>query len=139
MASKYLIDINVCLDALLKRKKFWHDAGLIFQAAEEGNIQAAVSAVSYSTIFYFARSEYGSKDAITRIRAFRELTHISTVDKTIVDGALKSGWKDFEDAVQYYCAIHNDCNGIITRNRKDFKKGNNISILSPAEFISNHL
>jgi len=35
--------------------------------------------------------------------------------------ALNSEFKDFEDAIQYYTAIENDQDLIITRNQSDFK------------------
>ncbi|HBG40814.1 MAG TPA: twitching motility protein PilT [Porphyromonadaceae bacterium] len=39
----------------------------------------------------------------------------------VVDKAINSNFKDFEDALQYYSAIASGCDLIITRNEKDFK------------------
>jgi len=35
---------------------------------------------------------------------------------------LNSSFRDFEDSLQYFSAIDSDCEIIITRNGKDFKK-----------------
>jgi hypothetical protein len=40
----------------------------------------------------------------------------------------------FEDAIQYYTAIENDQELIITRNQQDFKKSK-IPVMSAGEFI----
>ncbi len=39
----------------------------------------------------------------------------------VLDKAINSNFKDFEDALQYYSAIASGCDLIITRNEKDFK------------------
>jgi hypothetical protein len=49
--------------------------------------------------------------------------------------ALDSDITDFEDALQHYSALRNQCSCIITRNIKDYKKSV-ITIYSPLEFVS---
>lgn len=51
-----------------------------------------------------------------------------------IDLALVSDMKDFEDAFQYYTAINNSVNIIITRNPKDFEDSR-IPIMSAEEYI----
>lgn len=56
------------------------------------------------------------------------------VDLNVLKKSLRSKYKDFEDAIQIFCAstIENlDC--IITRNLKDFKNSE-IPVLAPEEF-----
>ena len=43
------------------------------------------------------------------------------MDNEVVEKAIHSGFKDFEDAMQYFSAISSNCELIITRNEKDFK------------------
>ena len=43
------------------------------------------------------------------------------MDDKIIDLALDSDFNDFEDAIQYYSAIENGIDLIVTRNLKDFK------------------
>ena len=50
------------------------------------------------------------------------LVEVLPLDNKIVDLALISELKDFEDAIQFYTAIENDMSLIITRNKKDFKR-----------------
>ena len=46
---------------------------------------------------------------------------ITTIDQKITDQAIKNKLiHDFEDGMEYYSAIQNKCNCIITENQKDF-------------------
>jgi len=40
----------------------------------------------------------------------------------MIDLALSSEFKDFEDAIHYYTAAENHLDYIITRNKRDYKK-----------------
>lgn len=52
---------------------------------------------------------------------FKVLVKVLPVDDKILELALHSEFTDFEDALQYYCAIENGINLLITRNIKDYK------------------
>ena len=56
------------------------------------------------------------------------------VDDKVIELALNSDFKDFEDAVQYYCAIENGIKVLITSNLKDFKHAK-ITVLTAEEFV----
>jgi predicted nucleic acid-binding protein len=49
--------------------------------------------------------------------------------------ALESKFSDFEDAVQNYCALKNQCDMIVTRNIEDYKMSE-LKVLLPQEFIA---
>ena len=52
----------------------------------------------------------------------------------IIEKGLASNFSDFEDSLQYYCAVNNDCNIFITRNGRDFQKSD-IPVLTPDEYL----
>ena len=43
------------------------------------------------------------------------------MDNAVIEKALSSNFKDFEDAMQYFSALASNCEAIITRNERDFK------------------
>ncbi|MBN1578692.1 MAG: hypothetical protein JW913_19165 [Chitinispirillaceae bacterium] len=43
-----------------------------------------------------------------------------TIDERIIDLALSSGYRDFEDAIQYYSALEAGLQFLLTRNKKDY-------------------
>ncbi|MEO9003654.1 MAG: hypothetical protein ABI288_02905 [Ginsengibacter sp.] len=50
------------------------------------------------------------------------LTSVISIDDKILELALASDFMDFEDTIQYYTALENNLDLIITRSKKDFKK-----------------
>lgn len=139
MADRVLLDVNICLDVMLKRKPFWEDSAKIFLAVEKGQIEGRVSAISFDTMFYILRSDIGSAKAQTELKHLRKHIHVSIVDTVVVDNALNAGWGDLEDALQYYSAESSECKALITRNKRDYPDNSNLPIFTPVEFISNYL
>lgn len=139
MADKFLLDVNVCLDVLLKRNPFWSDAATIFQAIEQGRIQGLVSAISFDTMFYILSSDIGGMKAQTELKRFRKHIDVSAVNAAVVDNALNAGWNDLEDALQYYTAEYSDCKALITRNQKDYPDNTTLPVITPVDFISEYL
>ena len=61
---------------------------------------------------------------------------VAEVNGNVIDMALKSGWKDFEDAVQNFSAVANpQISAIITRNTKDFKDSS-LEVVDSVEFLN---
>ena len=61
------------------------------------------------------------------------MTVLSVTDK-VVELALSSDFKDFEDGMQYFTAIENSVRVILTRNLKDYKSAQ-ISVLTAEQFL----
>ena len=50
--------------------------------------------------------------------------------------SLSSGFKDFENGVQYYIALNNGIDAIVTRNAVDYSRASGVNVISPKEMIS---
>lgn len=62
-----------------------------------------------------------------------EMTEIVDVTKTVIKKSLKSDFKDFEDAIQYNCALTiSKIDFIVTRDSKNFKKSS-LPVMNPQE------
>jgi predicted nucleic acid-binding protein len=68
------------------------------------------------------------------LRKLKVLVNVISLDSKVLDLALNSDFKDFEDAIQYYAAMESDIDIIITRNLKDFKKSD-IPVMTGLQFI----
>lgn len=79
--------------------------------------------------------EFSSSDAKKILRKFKLLVHIAELNEKIIDLALNSDFNDFEDAIQYFSAIQNGIDIILTRNIKDYKKAQ-ITVLTAQDFIN---
>jgi predicted nucleic acid-binding protein len=136
MEDNVLADINVCLDLLMDRKPFVEHSGQLFELAENGDIRLCISGLSFDTLFYVMRPAIGAKKSIAKLRLLRKHVIVAEVNTRVVDRALQSGWTDLEDALQYFCAVQNGCNYLVTRNKNDFKPGNeSIMVVTPEEFV----
>jgi predicted nucleic acid-binding protein len=72
---------------------------------------------------------------IGKLQKFKVISEICSLDEVIIEKGLNSKFKDFEDALQYFSALKNGCNIIITRNVKDFKESE-IPVMTPAEYLT---
>ena len=133
---KVLIDTNVVLDVLLKRRPFYQDSFKIFQFADQEHIQGCLSAVSMTDIFYLLRKDrHGSDENYQVMDELTALFLIIPVTETTITKALALRWQDFEDAVQYTAAQENGIQYIITRNETDYKTSG-IHCMNPTDFIA---
>jgi hypothetical protein len=74
------------------------------------------------------------KYQLTLLKNLRLLLTVLNVDDSIIHKALESDFNDFEDAIQYFTAIENSMDCIITRNVDDYKKSI-IPVYTPTELI----
>lgn len=129
------LDTNVIIDFLADRRPFSLTAAEIFNASLSGNVKIYISAVSYNNIYYILRQSLSHNETIKLLEELSEMTEIVDVTKTIIKKSLKSEFKDFEDAMQYNCALTiNKIDFIVTRDSKDFRKST-LPVMNPQEAI----
>jgi len=116
------VDTNVLLDVLLDRAPFVRDAQRLWTLVEQKQIRGAVSAASFLNVYYIVRRFANRRDAERAVRAIRALFQVVSVDQAIVDQAIESGAADFEDAVQYACAVRTGAQCIVTRDERHFAR-----------------
>ena len=134
MKDKLFLDTNIMLDLLGEREPFYDSAAKIATLADKGKVKLIVSALSYSTVFYLLSKFENSEIIKEKLRKFKIISHISDLTDKIIEKGLLSNFHDFEDALQYHCALKADCNILITRNGKDFK-GSDIPIMTAEEYL----
>ena len=129
-------DTNILIDLLADRKPFSTFAAGIFDLSRKGKLMIYVSAVSYNNIYYILRQSLSHIETIRLLEELSDLVIIADVTKAIIKKSLKTDFKDFEDAIQYNCALDlPNIDAIVTRNTKDFKKSM-LPVMSPEEALS---
>lgn len=132
---RLFLDTNVMLDFLGERDPFYVSAAKIATLADKRSLQIIVSALSYATISYILTKYDGLEKTKDKLRKFRVISEICELDEVIIEKGLNSDFSDFEDSLQYFSALRTECDIIITRNGKDFKKSE-IPVMSPDEFLN---
>ena len=135
MTRKVFVDTDIVYDMLATREPYYHAAAKLFTISDEGKIQLFVSALTIANIHYLISKQLSPDKAKQILRKFRLLVHIVPVNKKIIDLALNSDFGDFEDAIQYFCALENGIELLVTRNLKDYKKAR-IPVMTARDFIS---
>ena len=130
------LDTNVLIDFLADRKPFSLEAAKIFNYSFKKKVTIYVAAVSYNNIYYILRQSCTHSETIKILNELQEWTEAIDVSKDVIRKAIKSEFKDFEDAIQYNCAkTLNKIDCIVTRDTKDFKKSS-IPTMTPKEALT---
>ncbi|PHV63122.1 type II toxin-antitoxin system VapC family toxin [Cyanobacterium aponinum] len=132
---KVLIDTNIILDLALTRANFYQEADEIFNLIEEGKFIGFVSATTLTDIYCILTKQKGKQFAFEFLKHLITVCKINPITESIIIKALNNFYKDFEDDIQYYSAITNNLDAIVTRNVQDFPQ-NNLTILQPSELIN---
>lgn len=134
--TKILIDTNVIIDLLAKRKKFYAESMEIFSLSDRSKIHLVISTLSIANTHDVLNDVMKMKTARTIIRKFKVLVDSYPLNDKIVELALNDkNFIDFEDGIQYYTALETNCKAIITRNTRDFKDSI-IPVFRPKEYLS---
>lgn len=133
--EKLFIDCDICLDLLTGRMPHYTPAAHLFTLADKGKVQLFVSSLAFSNLHYLLTRQYTSGEARRLLNKLRVLVNVVAINDKIIDLALASDFKDFEDAIHYYAAVENNIDILLTRNLKDYKKAD-ITILTAGDYLS---
>ncbi|MGE9311998.1 type II toxin-antitoxin system VapC family toxin [Niabella sp. CJ426] len=118
---RLFLDTNIVVDFLGERGNFYEPAAKVLTLADKKKIKVFTSPTSISNTYYLLTKYENARIALDKIRKFTVLCNISVMNEEVVERAINSDFKDFEDAMQYFSAIAENCDLIITRNEVDFK------------------
>ncbi len=134
--SKILVDTNIVIDLLAKRKEFYEEAAELFSRSDKKELNLAISSLTFANANYILSKLKSGKEAREILRKFKVLVEILDLNDKITSLALSDeDFPDFEDGLQYYSAMENRLEIIITRNKKDFKNSK-IPVLTAKEFLA---
>ncbi len=134
MKDKLFIDTDIILDIALTRQPHFYSSACIFSLMESKSVVGYTSSLIVSNIYYIIRKLDSHKTAINYISKMRLFINILSVDDEIISLALDSNFKNFEDAIHYYCAYNNNMDYLITRNVKDYAKAH-MKVHTPVEYL----
>ena len=133
---RLFIDTNVLIDLLIKRASAYAHVAQMFDTALLRKDKLVISNLSIVNAHYIVKklagvTEQGLRLALHNICITCE---IAPFTPSITMKALVSPFKDFEDATQYYCALENNCDVILTNNIRDFNLST-LPVMTVDEFL----
>jgi len=137
--QKVLIDTDVILDFFFDRKPYSDNAAQILALCESKEIKGFITSVIISNVYYLLRQTATHEKVIEKLIQLITITEVLITDKNIINKALNSKFKDFEDALQNFSAeLSGDVDLIITRNTKDFKNSL-LGIMTPENYLKTRI
>lgn len=130
---KVFLDTNILLDYGLDREKA-DFAGGILQLGKDGLIELYASYLSYANMGYILR-HHPVAERYELVRMMRQPLFVLPCDANQLDAGLLTEVKDFEDMLQYQCALAAGCDVVVTNNKKDFHEFYRIPFLTSEEFL----
>ena len=132
--EKVFVDTNIIIDLLAKREPFYKDAQDLFTLSDRKEIYLYISSLSFANAYYSIAKHHKEVDAKKYLAKFKVLATVLPLEDKAIELALASDFNDFEDGLQYFIAMDNDSDIIITRNKKDFKNSK-IPVLTAGEYL----
>ncbi len=136
MSLRIYIDTNIYLNAILNR-----DEGVskeIFSFLAGVDVELYLNDISIINIHYIIQKSFDKADVIEELKTIQKENSLVSVDEEIIENSLDSEFKDFEDAVQYFCAKKIDAELIITDNVRDFILSD-IRVISAKDFYREYI
>ena len=133
--KKLFVDTNVIIDLISRRDPFFGEAAILFSLADKNLIQLSVSSLTIANTNYILCRQLNSNRVKTILRKLRIIVDVLSVDDKIVELALNDeDFSDFEDGLQYFTALENSQDIIVTRNLKDFNNSK-LPAMTARQFI----
>ena len=134
--KKVFLDTNILIDFVENRS----DAPFvraIFLRSFHGEFAVCASFLTFANMAYVLHSLYKrSKEEIyDALETMAGQVDVLPMDRHQLQSAITDRARDFEDMLQYQCAVANQCDVIVTRNIKDFRVFSTLPLFSPAAFI----
>ena len=129
---KVFLDTNILIDYIQDRKG-GDDAKQLLLRGRDGEVELYASFLTFANIAYILDGKVDIYDL------FAMLTSIITVlpmDNVQFQNALVQRVRDFEDMLQYQCAIAANCEYIISGNKKHFKGFCELPLMTANEFLT---
>jgi predicted nucleic acid-binding protein len=135
LTFRVFVDADIILDLLLSRQPFLSPARALFLLIQKKGIEGYTSPLILSNLFYILRKGSSGPQAVSALRRMRLILRVLPMDERTVDLALASSFTDLEDAFQYYAAVDQNLDALITRNKKDYRSSE-LPVLNAEEFVT---
>jgi len=139
MHKRIYIDTNVIIDLFDKKRPFHqYSLAVIKNIFANEDIEVFINTDTLSNLFYILRSyiKLNFDDSIDKLEYIKNSFNVVCSEPIDIDSAIEICkehiFNDYEDAMQYICALKAECSLIITNNPKDFKNAS-IEIITSRE------
>jgi len=131
---KVMIDLNIFIDVFQHRGLHYHDSSLVLTKILDKESIGFIAGHSITTLYYLISKSYNNQKALEAVDWILNHFEVESANKEDFLHARTIDMKNFEDAIVAECASNIECEYIVTRNGKDFKKSP-VPAITPGEFL----
>lgn len=136
---KVYIDANVLVAVLNKEMPVFTYAARVLSLCNHPRFTLATSPICLAIAFYFAEKKSGTKLAKEKLAHLCKFIEIIDATKEAVQEALADKRvQDFEDGMQYYTALKEQCTCIVTEDTTDFNFSS-LNVYNCKDFLTTYL
>ena len=129
-----LLDTNVLIDYLGRKKPFFEDAERLMAMGYFGDAKLWAPIQSFKDAFYVLAHYVDSEKIQAAMLALLDLVHPVDLSGGDLATAAKLKWVDFEDCLVAVSAAKAGADYVVTRDRKGFDRSL-VPIISPADLL----
>ena len=133
MKEKVFLDTNILMDIVENREKREY-AETIIELGKIGVIQLFASYLSYANMGYILRHRT-QEERYRLIQSVRKIATVLPCDAKQLDNTLAHPVKDYEDMLQYQCALAAGCDVVVTNNKRDFYEFCELPYMTAEEYL----
>jgi predicted nucleic acid-binding protein len=113
----------------------YEDVAKLFSLADRGKVKLYVSSLTIANVYYVLSKLKNAKEARLILLKFKILVVVLELNNKIIELSLNDeSFHDFEVGLQYYTAVEDQSNMIITRNLKNFKSSK-IPVMTASQYL----
>ena len=136
---RIFLDANILVSVLNKEYPLFSTTSRILSLSDNKNFILYSSPVCLAIAFYFAEKKFKSIKAKIKIQLLCDHIQITPVNESAVIKTLQTpAINDFEDGLEYYSALENKCDCIITEDIDDFYFSK-IEVIRSEEFFKKYM
>lgn len=132
--KRIFLDTNVLIDYIDNRPGA-EAAQQIFEEANSGRIILLASTLTFANFAYVVKRHHSQEEVYSTLNEMEKRVEALPMDRQQLRSAINFPSKDFEDMLQYQCALAGNCDIIVTRNIKDFSEFSIIPLMTSERFI----
>ena len=132
--KKVFVDSDILLDLFLKREPFFIYSRSLLSDDIKEQVEFYTSSLIIANFYYVISKDINKVAAINSVKSLMNIVNVLSFDDRHINSAIEGQHIDFEDSIQYYIARQDNCELIISRNIKHYKKFD-IPVLTAEEFL----
>jgi predicted nucleic acid-binding protein len=132
---KAFFDTNILIDYYDNRPGA-SDVHALFRVARAGGISIFASILTFANFAYVAKHNHTKEQVYSELDRLERLISVLPMDRAQLRTAIDTPCKDFEDMLQYQCAVAGGCDVIITNNKKDFLAYSRLPLFTAEEYLN---